>query len=97
MVRVNPNPNPHPHPNPDPNPNPNQVEVEGEAPAIRKGALKPIKIEMKRAAGHNKTHVSGLEGLLISPDAVSQVLKIKVGCTTAVLKLPGNNVKVTLT
>jgi len=41
--------------------------------------------------------VSGLEGLLISPDAVSQVLKIKVGCTTAVLKLPGNNVKVTLT
>ena len=69
------------------------MEVEGEAPAIRKGALKPIKIEMKRAAGHNKTHVSGLEGLLISPDAVSQVLKIKVGCTTAVLKLPGNNVK----
>ena len=37
--------------------------------------------------------MSGLEGLLISPDAVSQVLKIKVGCTTAVLKLPGNNVK----
>ena len=70
-----------------------KVEVEGEAPAIKKGALKPIKIEMKRAAGHNKTHVSGLEGLLISPDAVSQVLKIKVGCTTAVLKLPGNNVK----
>ena len=30
--------------------------------------------------------------LLVSPNP-SQVLKIKVGCTTAVLKLPGNNVK----
>ena len=70
-----------------------KVEVEGEAPSIKKGQLKLIKIEMKRAAGHNKTHVSGLEGLLISPNAVSQVLKIKLGCTTAVLKLPGNNVK----
>ena len=48
---------------------------------------------MKRAAGHNKTHVSGLENFLISPDAVAQALKIKLGCTTAVLKLPGNNVK----
>ena len=27
------------------------------------------------------------------PNPISQVLKIKVGCTTAVLKLPGNNVK----
>ena len=70
-----------------------KMQVEGEAPAIKKGAIKPIKIEMKRAAGHNKTHVSGLESFLISPDAVSQLLKVKLGCTTAVLKLPGNNVK----
>ena len=48
---------------------------------------------MKRAAGHNKTHVAGLEGFLISPDAIAQALKVKLGCTTAVLKLPGNNVK----
>ena len=70
-----------------------KMEVEGEAPAIKKGTIKPIKIEMKRAAGHNKTHVSGLESFLINPDAVSQLLKVKLGCTTAVLKLPGNNVK----
>ena len=69
------------------------MEVEGEAPLIRKGALKLIHIEMKRAAGHNKTHVSGLESFVISPDAVAQALKVKLGCTTAVLKLPGNNVK----
>jgi translation initiation factor 2D len=48
---------------------------------------------MKRAAGHNKTHISGLESFLISPDAVAQALKLKLGCTTAALKLPGNNVK----
>ena len=60
---------------------------------MRPGALKPIVIEMKRAAGHNKTHVSGLESFCISPDAVAQALKVKLGCTTAVLKLPGNNVK----
>jgi len=70
-----------------------RVEVEGEAPSIRKGALKLICIEMKRAAGHNKTHVSGLESFCISPEAVSNALKVKLGCTTAVLKLPGNNVK----
>mmetsp|Transcript_49115 Transcript_49115/g.121978 ORF Transcript_49115/g.121978 Transcript_49115/m.121978 type:complete len:595 (-) Transcript_49115:587-2371(-) len=70
-----------------------KVEVEGEAPLVRKGALKLIHIEMKRAAGHNKTHVSGLESFIISPDAVAQALKVKLGCTTAVLKLPGNNVK----
>ena len=70
-----------------------QVTVEGEAPSVRKGALKLIQVEMKRAAGHNKTHVSGLETFCISPDAVAQALKIKLGCTTAVLKLPGNNVK----
>ena len=44
-----------------------RVEVEGEAPSIRKGVLKLITIEMKRAAGHNKTHVSGLESFCISP------------------------------
>jgi translation initiation factor 2D len=70
-----------------------RVEVQGEAPSIRKGALKPISIEMKRAAGHNKTHVSGLESFCISPQAVSDALKVKLGCTTAVLKLPGNNTK----
>jgi len=70
-----------------------KVSVEGEAPLLKKGAIKPIHIEMKRAAGHNKTHVSGLESFLISPDALAQALKIKLGCTTAVLKLPGNNVK----
>ena len=70
-----------------------RMAVEGEAPAIKKGTIKPIKIEMKRQAGHNKTHVSGLESFLINPDAVSQLLKVKLGCTTAVLKLPGNNVK----
>lgn len=37
------------------------------------GQLKLISIEMKRAAGHNKTHVSGLESFVISPDAVAQV------------------------
>ena len=56
-------------------------------------ALKPIKIEMKRAAGHNKTHVSGLESFCISPNAVADALKKQLGCTTAVLKLPGNNTK----
>ena len=70
-----------------------RVEVEGEAPSLRKGALKLIVIEMKRAAGHNKTHVSGLESFCISPDAVANALKKSLGCTTAVLKLPGNNVK----
>ena len=70
-----------------------RVEVEGEAPSIRKGALKPIMIEMKRAAGHNKTHVSGLESFCITPQAVADALKVKLGCTTAVLKLPGNTVK----
>ena len=55
--------------------------------------LKLIMIEMKRAAGHNKTHVSGLESFCISPNAVADALKVKLGCTTAVLKLPGNNVK----
>lgn len=70
-----------------------RVEVEGEAPSIRKGGLKLINIEMKRAAGHNKTHVAGLESFCISPDAVANALKVKLGCTTAVLKLPGNNVK----
>ena len=70
-----------------------RVVVEGEAPLIKKGAIKPVAIDMKRAAGHNKTHISGLESFLISPDAVAQALKIKLGCTTAVLKLPGNNVK----
>merc|ERR1719230_1158928 len=70
-----------------------RVEIQGEAPFERKGALKPIFIEMKRAAGHNKTHISGLESFCISPDAVAQALKVKLGCTTAVLKLPGNNVK----
>jgi translation initiation factor 2D len=70
-----------------------RVEVEGEAPSLRKGALKQIVIEMKRAAGHNKTHVSGLESFCISPDAVANALKKSLGCTTAVLKLPGNNVK----
>lgn len=69
------------------------MEVEGEAPLIRKGTIKPIHIEMKRAAGHNKTHVSGLESFIISPEGVAQALKVKLGCTTAVLKLPGNNVK----
>jgi translation initiation factor 1 (eIF-1/SUI1) len=69
------------------------VEVEGEAPSLRKGALKQIVIEMKRAAGHNKTHVSGLESFCITPDAVANALKKSLGCTTAVLKLPGNNVK----
>ena len=34
-----------------------------------------------------------LESFCISPDAVAQALKLKLGCTTAVLKLPGNNVK----
>ena len=70
-----------------------RVEIQGEAPIERKGALKLIYIEMKRAAGHNKTHVSGLESFCISPDAVANALKVKLGCTTAVLKLPGNNVK----
>mmetsp|Transcript_50558 Transcript_50558/g.83798 ORF Transcript_50558/g.83798 Transcript_50558/m.83798 type:complete len:745 (+) Transcript_50558:46-2280(+) len=70
-----------------------KVVVEGEAPLIKKGSLKLISIETKRAAGHNKTHVAGLESFLVSPDAVAQALKIKLGCTTAVLKLPGNNVK----
>jgi len=70
-----------------------KVVVEGEAPLFKKGALKLIEVQMKRAAGHNKTHVSGLESFLISPDAVAQALKLKLGCTTAVLKLPGNNVK----
>ena len=70
-----------------------RVEVEGEAPFLRKGALKLIMIEMKRAAGHNKTHVSGLESFCISPQSVADALKVKLGCTTAVLKLPGNNVK----
>ena len=70
-----------------------RVEVEGEAPSLRKGALKLICIEMKRAAGHNKTHVSGLESFCISPNAVADALKKQLGCTTAVLKLPGNNVK----
>jgi len=70
-----------------------KVDVEGEAPNIRKGSLKLITIEMKRAAGHNKTHIAGLESFVISPDAVAQALKVKLGCTTAVLKLPGNNVK----
>mmetsp|Transcript_3751 Transcript_3751/g.11004 ORF Transcript_3751/g.11004 Transcript_3751/m.11004 type:complete len:149 (+) Transcript_3751:44-490(+) len=70
-----------------------RVTVEGEAPLFKKGALKLIHIHLKRAAGHNKTHISGLESFLISPDAVAQALKVKLGCTTAVLKLPGNNVK----
>ena len=70
-----------------------RVEVEGEAPSLRKGALKLICVEMKRAAGHNKTHISGLETFCISPHAVADALKVKLGCTTAVLKLPGNNVK----
>ena len=47
-------------------------QVEGEAPSLRKGALKLIVIEMKRAAGHNKTHVSGLESFAVSPDAIAQ-------------------------
>jgi len=70
-----------------------RVSVEGEAPAFRKGSLKLISVQTKRAAGHNKTHVQGLESFLISPDAVAQALKLKLGCTAAVLKLPGNNVK----
>jgi len=70
-----------------------RVAVEGEAPVIKKGVLKLVCIEMKRAAGHNKTHVSGLESFAVSPDAIAQALKIRLGCTTAVLKLPGNNVK----
>ena len=70
-----------------------RVEVEGEAPSLRKGALKLICVEMKRAAGHNKTHISWLETFCISPHAVADALKVKLGCTTAVLKLPGNNVK----
>lgn len=70
-----------------------QVVVEGEAPLNKKGSLKNITIDMKRAAGHNKTHIAGLESFLISPEAVAQALKIQLGCTTAVLKLPGNNVK----
>ena len=70
-----------------------KVEVEGEAPSLRKGALKLITIEMKRAAGHNKTHIAGLESFCISPNAVADALKKQLGCTTAVLKLPGNNVK----
>ena len=49
-----------------------QVVVEGESPLLKKGAIKPVTIEMKRAAGHNKTHVSGLESFLVSPDAVAQ-------------------------
>ena len=70
-----------------------RVEVEGEAPSIRKGALKLVVIQMKRAAGHNKTHISGLESFCISPDAVANALKKALGCTTAVLKLPGNSTK----
>lgn len=57
------------------------------------GALKLIHLEMKRAAGHNKTHLTGLESFCISPDAVAQALKVKLGCTTSVLKVPGNNTK----
>ena len=68
-------------------------QVEGEAPSLRKGALKLIVIEMKRAAGHNKTHIQGLESFVISPNAIADALKVKLGCTVAVLKLPGNNVK----
>ena len=69
-----------------------RVEVDGFT-EIRKGALKPITIEMKRAAGHNKTHITGLEAYCISPDAISQALKVKLGCTVAVLPLPGKSTK----
>ena len=34
---------------------------------MKKGAVKPIKIQMKRAAGHNKTHIEGLESFGIAP------------------------------
>ena len=70
-----------------------KVSLENEAPVMKKGAVKPIKIQMKRAAGHNKTHIEGLESFGIAPEAVADALKKKLGCTTAVLKLPGNNVK----
>ena len=73
--RPEPEPEPAPAPEPasEPEPEPEPAPTPKFYPAEPKqGALKLLKIEMKRAAGHNKTHVSGLEGLLISPDAVSQ-------------------------
>ena len=44
-----------------------RVTVEGEAPLFKKGALKLIHIHLKRAAGHNKTHISGLDSAPLSP------------------------------
>ncbi|KAG8459839.1 hypothetical protein KFE25_014402 [Diacronema lutheri] len=70
-----------------------RVEVDGFEPRERKGALPPIIISMGRAAGHNKTSVSGLETYHVDPDELARYGKRLFNCTTSVAELPGKYVR----
>jgi translation initiation factor 1 (eIF-1/SUI1) len=69
-----------------------RVEVDGHEPRDRKGPLPRVQIALGRAAGHNKTTVSGLETFRIDPDDLARYGKRLFNCTASVAELPGKNV-----
>mmetsp|Transcript_12080 Transcript_12080/g.32438 ORF Transcript_12080/g.32438 Transcript_12080/m.32438 type:complete len:617 (-) Transcript_12080:227-2077(-) len=69
-----------------------RVEVDGHEPRERKGPLPRIQVGAGRAAGHNKTTVSGLETYRVDPEALARYGRRLFNCTTSVAELPGKNV-----
>lgn len=66
-----------------------RVEVDGFEPRERKGPLPHVLISAGRAAGHNKTTVTGLESFRIDPDELARYGKRLFNCTASVAPLPG--------